>query len=52
MFKKILSSALCLSMLLSIAVPAFAADITTDGEAGQTVVSYGMDEGFFGCYPW
>lgn len=51
MFKKILSSALCLSMLLSTAVPAFAADITTDGETGKTVVSYGMDEGFLVVIP-
>lgn len=46
MFKKLLSSALCLSMLFSTAVPAFAANITTNGDTGNTIVSYGMDEGF------
>ena len=46
MFKKILSAALCLSMLTSTAIPAFAGNITTDGEAGKTIVSYGMSESF------
>ena len=45
MFKKLLSSALCLSMLLSTAIPAFATDLT-EATSGQTIVTYGMSESF------
>ena len=44
--KKTLSLALAAVMALSLAVPAFAADITTDGGSGTTVVTYGMSQGF------
>ena len=44
--KKFLSSVLCLVMLLSTTIPAFAADVTTDGGAQETLVTYGMSEFF------
>ena len=44
--KKILSLALATIMMLSMATTAFAAEIDTDGGSQETVVSYGMDDGF------
>ena len=44
--KKILSGVLCLAMMLSMGATAFAAEISTDGGTQNTVVSYGMSEGF------
>jgi len=44
--KKTLSMVLALTLALSLAVPAFAADITTDGGVGETVVTYGTSQGF------
>lgn len=44
--KKTLSLGLALVLALSMAVPAFAANITTDGGTGSTVVTYGTDQGF------
>ena len=52
MFKKILSSLLCLCMLLGTSVPAFASgtQITNENE-GETIISYGMDQGFVVIIP-
>ena len=44
--KKTLSMALALTLALSLAVPAFATDITVDGGVGETVVTYGTSQGF------
>ena len=44
--KKILSLALVAIMMFSLATTSFAANISTDGGSQQTVVTYGMDEGF------
>ena len=44
--KKVLSGVLCLAMMLSMGATAFAAEIRTDGGTQNTVVSYGMSEGF------
>ena len=44
--KKILSCVLCLAMIASMGVTSFAAEIDTDGGSQETVVTYGMAEGF------
>ncbi len=44
--KKILSCVLCLAMMLSMGTVAFASEISTDGGSQNTVVTYGMSEGF------
>lgn len=36
--KKVLSIALAVVMMLAVCVPAFAADITTDGDSGTTII--------------
>ena len=36
--KKVLSIALAVVMMLAVCVPAFAADITTDGGTGTTII--------------
>ena len=51
--KKVLSLGLALALSLSLAVPSFAAgtSISTDGGSGETVVSYGMSQGFVVTIP-
>lgn len=49
--KKKLSIVLALALACSMAVPAFATDITTDGGAGETVVTYGTSQGFVVTIP-
>lgn len=44
--KKILSCVLCLAMMLSMGTVTFASEISTDGGSQNTVVTYGMSEGF------
>lgn len=51
--KKVLSLGMTLALCLSLAVPAFAAgtNISTDGGTGNTVVTYGMSQGFVVTIP-
>ena len=52
MFKKILSSALCLFMLLSTSISVFASGTQiTNINKGETIISYGMDQGFVVIIP-
>lgn len=44
--KKILSFVLAAVMMLSMATTSFAVEVTSNGGSGETVVTYGMDEGF------
>ena len=44
--KKILSFILCIAMILSMSVTALASNITFDGGVNETLVTYGMSEGF------
>lgn len=49
--KKILSSVLCLAMLLSMGTTAFASNISTDGGSQDVTVSYGMSQSFVVTIP-
>jgi len=44
--KKILSFVLVAVIMLSMATTSFAVEVTSNGGSGETVVTYGMDEGF------
>lgn len=49
--KKIFSCVLCLAMMLSIGITAFAADISTDGGSQEVTVTYGTSQGFVVSIP-